>query len=227
MTTAGDVFVGWHTSASDGYSHAVTEAAFGQGVRERRGRFHTVCGHVIRLAASTAPCCTSCSACTALLQTSIWSQPIDDDTAPLPTGNHNMIPSDWPYSPGAHDAFTALGKSGFTHYCCGDRRAPHLLVSTYNWDDHGYIDVINIRGIDRVTAARIPQYDGPETVDIFAPTHAVWHYMGALEPTVTAILRLLPPHHPDAPTTPYPAPSTLFVSTREQRPMTVKPGRHR
>lgn len=132
-----------------------------------------------------------------------------------------MTPSDWPYSQGVYDAFAALRKSGFTHYCCGDRRAPHLLVSTYNWD--GYIDVINIRGMDRVTAARIPKYDG---LDIFAPTQAVWHYMGALEPTVTAMLRLLPPHHPDAPTAPYPAPLTLFVSTSEQRPMTVKPGRH-
>lgn len=131
-----------------------------------------------------------------------------------------MIPTDWPYSQGAYDAFAALKQAGFTHYCCGDRRAPHVLVSAYDWGN--YIDVINIRGMDRVTAARLLKHDG---VDIFAPTHAVWHYMGALEPTVTAFLRLPPPNHPDAPTAIYPAPLTLFVSSREQRPMAMRPGK--
>jgi hypothetical protein len=133
-----------------------------------------------------------------------------------------MIPSDWPYSQGAYNTFVALRKSGWTHYCCGDHRAPHALVSVCKWGSYDYIDVINVRGTDRVTAARLPKYNG---LDIFAPTQAVWHYMGTLEATVAAMLRLLPPHHPDAPTTTYPAPLTLFVSSREQRPMTVKPGK--
>jgi len=42
---------------------------------------------------------------------------------------------------------------------------------------------------------------------------------------VAAMLRLPPPHHPDVPATPYPAPLALFVSTREQQPITVKPGK--
>jgi hypothetical protein len=132
-----------------------------------------------------------------------------------------VIPTNWPYSPETYHAFAALKKAGFTIYCCGERHAPHVLVVTYDWGK-GYIDVINMRGADRVTAARLPKYDG---LDIFAPHQAVWHYMGALQPTVAAILRLPFPDHPDTPTTTYPAPLTLFVSTREQRRMIVKSGR--
>lgn len=133
-----------------------------------------------------------------------------------------MIPASWPYSPQIYEAFVAMDRAGFTHYCCGDCRAPHVLVAAYDWGD--YINVINVRGVDRVTAARLPKYDG---LDIFAPSRAVWHYLGALEPTVAAILRLPPPLHPDAPAITYPAPVTLFVSSHEQRPMTIKPARQR
>ena len=131
-----------------------------------------------------------------------------------------MIPTSWPYSQQTYEAFAAITRAGFTHYCCGDRRAPYVLVAAYNWG--GYIDVINIRGADRTTAARLPTYD---SLDIFAPVQAVWHCLGTLEPTVAAILRLPPPHHPHAPTAPYPAPLTLFVASHEQRPMTIKPGK--
>lgn len=131
-----------------------------------------------------------------------------------------MIPAGWPYSRETYEAFAAIKKAGFTACCCGNRRAPSVLISVHNWG--GYLDVINIRGVDRVTAARLPRDDG---LDIFAPTRAVWHYLGALEPTVAAMLRLPPPNHPDAPTVSYPAPLTLFVASHELRPMTVKPGR--
>lgn len=133
-----------------------------------------------------------------------------------------MIPASWPYSQETYEAFAAIDKAGFTHYCCGDRRAPHVLVAAYDWGD--YIDVINIRGADRVTAARLPKYVG---LDIFAPSRAVWHYLGTLELTVAAIRRLPPPRHPNAPTTTYSAPATLFVPCHEQRPMTTKPGKRR
>lgn len=115
-----------------------------------------------------------------------------------------------------------MREAGFTAYCCGDRHAPHVLVAAYDWEE-GYMDVINIRGADRVTAARLPTYEG---LDIFAPSRAVWHHIGPLEPTVAAMLQLPPPNRRDAPVTIYPAPLTLFVSSHEQRPMTVKPGRH-
>lgn len=130
-----------------------------------------------------------------------------------------MIPVSWPYSPEAYRAFAALREAGFTAYCCGNRHAPLVLVAAYNWGD-GYVDVVTMRGADRVTAARLP-----DNLDIFAPHQAVWHYMGALEAAVAAMLRLSPPGHPDAPVTAYPAPLTLFVSSREQRSMTIKPGK--
>jgi hypothetical protein len=132
-----------------------------------------------------------------------------------------VIPTRWPYSPATYEAFAAMRKAGFTGYCCGDRRAPHVLVAVYDWSGHGYRDVVNIRAEDRGTAARLPTHEG---LDIFAPAWAVWHYMGALEPTVAAMLRLPPPDHPDAPTTAYPAPLTLFVASHEQRPMSIRPG---
>lgn len=131
-----------------------------------------------------------------------------------------MIPARWPYSPETYEAFAAIKTDGFTLYCCGDHRAPHVIVAAYDWDS--YIDVINIRGMDRVTAARLSKYNG---LDIFAPSRAVWHYMGDLQPTVTAILRLPPPDDPEAPTASYPAPLSLFVPSCERRTMTVRPGR--
>ncbi len=132
-----------------------------------------------------------------------------------------VIPASWPYSSDTYEAFAALRQAGFTAYCCGDRRMPHVLVAAYAWGD-SYVDVVNMRGGDRVTAARLPKSDG---LDIFAPHEAVWHYMGAVGPAVAVLLRLPPPDHPDAPTTAYQAPLTLFVSSREQRPMSVTPSR--
>lgn len=132
-----------------------------------------------------------------------------------------MIPTSWPYPQVTYEAFAAVKNAGFTAYCCGDHHAPNVLVAAYDWGD-SYIDVINIRGADRVTAARLPTYNG---LDIFAPSRAVWHHIGPLEPAVAAMLHLPPPGHPDAPTATYPAPLTLFVSSHEQRPMAIKPGR--
>jgi hypothetical protein len=61
-----------------------------------------------------------------------------------------VIPVSWPYSPETYQAFAALRHAGFTAYCCGDRRAPHVLVAAYEWKN-GYIDVVTMRGADRVT----------------------------------------------------------------------------
>jgi hypothetical protein len=133
-----------------------------------------------------------------------------------------MIPVRWPYSSQTYQAFAAIKDGGFTVYCCGDRRAPNVLVAAYDWDD--YMDVINIRGVDRVAAARLPIYDG---LDVFVPSRAVWHYLGTLEPAVTVMLQLPPPDHRDAPAATYPAPLALFVASHEQRPMAIKPGIHR
>jgi hypothetical protein len=133
-----------------------------------------------------------------------------------------VIPSSWPYPQQTYEAFAAIKAAGYTGYCCGYRDAPHVLVATYDWDHYGYLDIINIRSADRTIAARLPKYDD---LDIFAPTRTVWHYMGALQPAVNALLQLPPPYHPDAPHTVYPAPVALFVASHEQQPMTVRPGR--
>lgn len=130
-----------------------------------------------------------------------------------------MIPAHWPYSAELYEAFATIQNSQFTLYCCGDKRKPYVLVASYEWDD--YIDVINIRGGDLVTAARLPKSDD---LDIFAPSRAVWHYAGNLVPTLAATLRLPPPHDPDAPTAVYPAPLSLFVPSCERRPMAVRIG---
>jgi hypothetical protein len=113
-------------------------------------------------------------------------------------GGSARDPARWPYSPQIYQAFAAMQQAGFTAYCCGDRRAPNVLVAAYDWG--GYMD--------------------------FAPSRAVWHYLGALEPAVAATLQLPPPDHRGAPAATYPAPVTLFVTSHEQRPMTVAPGRH-
>ncbi|MGH3566187.1 MAG: hypothetical protein ACRDRH_09175 [Pseudonocardia sp.] len=58
----------WCTSVRDGYSHAVTDDAFGWGVRKRQGEFETMCGLVIYLTALTAPCGRPCARCAAFPQ---------------------------------------------------------------------------------------------------------------------------------------------------------------
>jgi hypothetical protein len=106
---------------------------------------------------------------------------------------------------------------GFVLYCCGPRSAPHALVASYDWDS--YVDLLTIRGFDRITAARVPK-DGP--VDVFAPECVVWAYQGPPQWTLRALLTLVHPHHPDAPATAYPAPAALHVPRDEQRPMTIR-----
>ena len=106
---------------------------------------------------------------------------------------------------------------GFVVYCCGGRAAPTVLAASYEWDH--YVDLVTVRGIDRVTAARIPKR-GP--VDVFAPEVVVWAYEGPAECTLRALLNLVHPQHPDAPTGVYPAPRSLQVPRHEQRPMTIR-----
>jgi hypothetical protein len=114
---------------------------------------------------------------------------------------------------------------GFVLYCCGPRDAPRALVASYPWE--GYLDLLTIRRFDRIITARVP--DSPyDRADVFAPEVVVWAYEGPPQPALRALLGLLPPHHPDAPTHPYPAPPALLVPRAEQRPMTIQlplPGR--
>ncbi|MGB7795059.1 MAG: hypothetical protein WBL53_02180 [Pseudonocardiaceae bacterium] len=106
---------------------------------------------------------------------------------------------------------------GFTVYCCGPRTAPTALAASYEWDD--CVDHLTIHSCDRVAAARLPMLG---RVDVFAPEFVVWAYVGPAESTVRALVNLVHPRHPDAPTEIYPAPRSLRVPRHEQRPMTIR-----
>ena len=114
---------------------------------------------------------------------------------------------------------------GFVVYCCGPRAAPRALVASYQWEH--YVDLLTIRCFDHVATARIP---APEHgwVDVFAPEVVVWAYEGPPQWALRALLDLLPPQHPHAPASTYPAPPSLHIPRAEQRPMTIQlppPGR--
>lgn len=100
-------------------------------------------------------------------------------------------------------------EDGFILYCCRDRAEPSALIASYEWGQ--YVDVVTIRGFERVTVARVPQQG---KVDVFAPEVAVWSYEGPAEPALRALLNLVHPQHPDAPATAYPAPRSLHPAPR-------------
>ena len=51
----------------------------------------------------------------------------------------------------------------------------------------------------------------------------MWAYEGPPQHAVRALLELLHPEHPDAPTVGYPAPAGLRVPRAQQRPMSIQP----
>jgi hypothetical protein len=107
---------------------------------------------------------------------------------------------------------------GFVLYCCGPKAAPNALVACYEWDH--CVDLLTVRGFDRVTTARVPTRGA---VDIFAPEVVVWAYEGPPQPALRALLALVHPAHPDAPTVEYPAPAGLHGPRDRQRPMRIQP----
>jgi hypothetical protein len=108
---------------------------------------------------------------------------------------------------------------GFVAYCLGPRAAPWALLATYQWDD--YVDLVTIRRFDRIITARVPAPRHAH-LDVFDPKVVVWAYEGPPQPALQALLNLLPPHHPDAPASIYPAPPALHIPRSEQRPMTIR-----
>lgn len=96
-----------------------------------------------------------------------------------------------------------LVTDGFVVYCCGPKTAPNALVACYEWDHH--VDLITIRDFQRVTTARVPARG---KLDIFAPEVVVWAYEGPPQQALRALLDLVHPAHPDAPTADHPRPST-------------------
>jgi hypothetical protein len=119
-----------------------------------------------------------------------------------------------------------VAADGFTLYCCGPKAAPWALVACYEWDH--CVDLLTIRDFDRVISARVPAQG--RRVDLFAPEAVVWAYEGLPRQALRALLNLVHPAHPDAPTVGYPAPAGLRVPRAQQRPMTIQlpsPGRAR
>jgi hypothetical protein len=107
---------------------------------------------------------------------------------------------------------------GFILYCCGPKTAPNALVACYEWDH--CVDLITICDFDRITTARAPARG---RVDIFAPEMVVWAYEGPPHQALRALLDLVHPAHPGAPTSNYPAPASLHIPRAQQRPMTIRP----
>jgi hypothetical protein len=68
------LFTGWYTSIGDGRSHAVTDAAFTESVRQQRGQIPTVCGLIICAAAAAAPCGPACPRCDGVVRASVPRQ---------------------------------------------------------------------------------------------------------------------------------------------------------
>ncbi|MGH3934904.1 MAG: hypothetical protein ACRDS1_08020 [Pseudonocardiaceae bacterium] len=124
---------------------------------------------------------------------------------------------------GVEQLLVEVVADGFMLYCCGPKAAPNALVACYEWDH--YLDLLTIQNFERISTARVPKRG---TVNIFSPEIVVWTYEGSPQPALRALLRLVHPAHPEAPTTAYPAPASLHVPRAQQRPMTIQtpsPGR--
>jgi hypothetical protein len=121
---------------------------------------------------------------------------------------------------GVEELLVDVAADGFTLYCCGLKSAPNALVACYEWDHYACVDLLTFRDFDRVITARVPTLG---TVDIFAPEVVIWAYEGPPQPALRALLNLVHPAHPDAPTLGYPAPPALHVPRAQQRPMTIQP----
>ena len=135
-----------------------------------------------------------------------------------------VAPPEWQRDPSAglppavERLLMDLVADGFAVYCCGDRSVPTALVASYEWPD--YVDIATIRDFDRITTARVPKQG---KVDVFAPEVVVWAYEGPAERALRALLDLVHPEHPDAPSVAYPAPRSLHIPRAEQRPMAIRP----
>lgn len=120
-------------------------------------------------------------------------------------------------SPLVEKLLRGVAEDGFTLYRCGPKAVPNALVACYHWGD--YVDLLTVGDFDRVITARVPT---PDAVDIFAPEVVVWAYEGQPQYAIRALLNLVHPAHPNAPTTAYAAPARLRVPRAQQRPMTIQ-----
>lgn len=132
--------------------------------------------------------------------------------------NASSQPVDTSFPAEVDDLLTAVVRDGFTLRYCNGLALPTLVIGTYDWG--AYVDLVVIRAIDDVVSARIPT---AEVADIFAPEVMVWLYAGGAERALKALLDLPHPTHPEAPTTPVPAPAALQIPAAREAPVTVRP----
>jgi hypothetical protein len=121
---------------------------------------------------------------------------------------------------GVEELLVEVVADGFVLYCCGPKAAPNALVAAYEWDHYACVDLLTVRDFERVTTAKVLTRGA---VDIFAPELVVWAYQGPPQAALRALLGLVHPAHPVAPTVEYPAPAGLHVPRAQQRPMTIQP----
>ncbi|GAA5110328.1 hypothetical protein GCM10025762_18060 [Haloechinothrix salitolerans] len=132
--------------------------------------------------------------------------------------NANNQPADVPFPAEVDELLTAVARDGFTLRYCNGTHQPTLIVGTYDWGP--FVDLVVIRDIDEVISARVPTTD---VTDIFTPEVVVWLYASNAQQALRALLELPHPWHPDAPTTPAPAPASLHAPAARQSPVTVRP----
>jgi hypothetical protein len=74
------------------------------------------------------------------------------------------------------------------------------VAASYRWDD--YVDLVTIRRFDRIITAPVPAPQHAH-INVFDPKAVVWAYEEPPQPTLQALLNLVPPHHLDAPASVY------------------------
>lgn len=126
--------------------------------------------------------------------------------------------ADAPFPAEVDELLAAVARDGFTLRYCNGPRQPTLIVGTYDWGR--FVDLVVIRDLDDVISARVPTAD---VTDIFTPEVIVWLYAADAQRALEALLDLPHPDHPQAPTTPAPAPSALHVPGARRCPVTVRP----
>jgi hypothetical protein len=82
----------------------------------------------------------------------------------------------------AHDLLAWLRNHGFGAWHLVNAAKPSVIVLFRQWG--GWVDVVHIRGCDRVEAARMPRGDA---ADIFRPEKIIWHYYGGIVNTLAAL----------------------------------------
>jgi hypothetical protein len=109
-------------------------------------------------------------------------------------------------------------KSWTMHLFGPDKKRPVLIAAVRQWPECA--DVLLLESEDKATAYRTPRAPG---VDPLTPSVVTWVYSAPALWTLRAVLTIAPPDHPDAPSSPIPAPPACRVSPELHKPRTIRP----